>query len=120
MATGRRGYTMDQVLAAIHGSGGIVKIVQDRLGCSWKTARKYINKWATTREAFETEQEILLDAAEANVARVVFGGDLETSKWVLVNKGQSRGYGKRRVDVTSGGKPVILVWKGDGGDNGKR
>ena len=41
-----KGYTKTQVLEAIETSGGVMAVVQRRLGCaSWETARKYVEKW---------------------------------------------------------------------------
>ena len=45
-----KGYTKTQVLEAIETSGGVMAVVQRRLGCaSWETARKYVEKWKETQ-----------------------------------------------------------------------
>ena len=110
MASGRRGYTRQQVLAAIKESGGIVSVVARKLQCDWNTARKYIDRWAETRAAFQAERESVLDLAEAAVVRAIKEGDVGTAKWVLSRLGRHRGWGDN-VDVTTGGEklPIIII-----------
>jgi len=102
------------VLAAIENCGGIMLTVAANLGCAWATARVYVNKWASTKEAFEVEGEKNLDRAESVVMRnidlalrlqretqePVDSGD---AKWLLSRKGKSRGYADKQ-EVELGGK----------------
>jgi transposase len=48
--------TIDIVLKAIKGCGGIVSTVAKRLKCDWNTADKYIKKWDETRLAMQDEK----------------------------------------------------------------
>lgn len=58
--------------------------VQQRLGCkSWRTAREYVNKWAETREAWESENEHTDDLAEAVIIKAIQNNDIPTAKWWL-------------------------------------
>lgn len=79
-------YTASEVIKAIKGSGGVVATVALRLGCSWRTARRYIDKYKTVTEAFDDEVQVVTDAARSNVISAIFAGDLPTSKWWLVKK----------------------------------
>lgn len=85
--------TRQEVLMAIKNSGGIVKIIAHRLGCSRATAKKYIYKWEDTRIAMEEEQEEFIDSAEQVVLSKILKHDVNTAKWYLALKGKSRGYG---------------------------
>lgn len=83
----------EMVLAAIQDSGAITLTVAKRLSCDWLTARKLIERWEETKNAFKAEGEKLLDVAEGQVIKAVYNGDLQTAKWLLVKKGKERGYG---------------------------
>lgn len=79
-----KGYKKSEVLEAISNSGGIMTTVQQRLGCrSWETARKYVEKWADTREAWETENCHTDDLAQSVVIKDIQGGNVQTAKWWL-------------------------------------
>lgn len=85
-------FKQDTVLEAITNSYGVINTVSKRLKCSWCTAKKYIQKWEKTREAFKQETEIILDIAETVIFESVENGDIATAKWILSTKGASRGY----------------------------
>ena len=46
-------YTVGQFSKAIKGSGGVITMIAQRVGCSWHTAKKYIEKFPTLRDAYE-------------------------------------------------------------------
>jgi len=116
-----KNYTRDRVLGAIRESGGITKIVATRLACSWATARKYINKWSSTRDAFEAESEEILDVAESVLQRNIQLAykqqgetqrpvDSSDAKWLLSRKGKGRGYAdKSEVELGGKGGGAIAV-----------
>ncbi|MCM1232082.1 MAG: hypothetical protein NC489_18325 [Ruminococcus flavefaciens] len=77
-------YSKAQTLEAISNSGGIMSTVQKRLGCkSWETARKYVEKWADTREAWNNENQHTDDLAQSVVIKDIQGGNVQTAKWWL-------------------------------------
>lgn len=79
-----KGYTKKQVLEAIETSGGVMAVVQRRLGCaSWETARKYVEKWKETQAAFLAESCIINDLARSVVIKDIQGGNVQTAKWWL-------------------------------------
>lgn len=89
-------YTQDDTLAAIKNSYGVILTIAQRLNCDWATARKYINRWESTRNAFTEEREIILDEAETVIHKAITGGDTQlavgTAKWILSTLGKKRGY----------------------------
>jgi len=102
----RLGFDRQKVLDAIEGSGGTTLAVAGRLGCAWHTAKAYIEKWESTKQAFEAETEKTLDRAESLIARNIDLGlriqqetklpvDSSDAKWVLSRKGKDRGYAER-------------------------
>ena len=83
----------ETVLEAIRGSGGTILPIMTRLGIkNWLSAKKLVEKWQETKDAFLAEGEITLDVAEAQVRKAIYNGDLGTAKWFLTKKGKDRGY----------------------------
>lgn len=109
MRSGRRGYTKEQVLAAIEGSGGIMSAVAKRLGCDWNTAKKYVSRWVATRAAFRAEREKVLDLAETTLLKSIKDGDAASAKWMLSRLGRHRGYVERQEIEPVGDKPILVV-----------
>ena len=96
---GKELYTAKQFIDAIPGTGGIVATIADRVGCKWHTAKKYIEEYPTVKEVYEDECERIRD------------GDIPTAKWYLTKKRKDE-FGDA-IDVTSGGKPLIIDWDDD-------
>lgn len=98
-----KNYTKEMVLEAIEQSGGIISTVQQSLkklgggSCSWATAKKMINKWAETKEAYNDELERFLDIADTTILQSMLEGDVNTAKFVAMTKGKHRGYTKEIV-----------------------
>jgi hypothetical protein len=76
-------YTCEQFIAAIPGTGGIISAICDRVGCSWHTAKKYIDDHSTVLEAWEAERNRITDKARHNIIKAIHDGDVQTSKWWL-------------------------------------
>ena len=77
-------FTKKQILEAISNSGGIMSAVQQKLGCkSWATAKKYVEKWADTREAWATENNHADDLAQSVIINDIKSGNVQTAKWWL-------------------------------------
>ena len=110
-------YKAQQFIDAIEGSAGIVSTIAKRVGCDWHTARKYIDEYATIKQAYDDECERTLDAAESVIlGDIVKEKDVQTAKWYLSMKGRSRGYAKtERTEVTGrDGGPIefdLDEWK---------
>ncbi len=79
-------YTTDQFTKAIKGSGGVITMIANRVGCSWKTAKKYIDRYPTLRDAYECELQLINDVALAVVLQAIKEGDIGTAKWWLTKK----------------------------------
>lgn len=89
---GRDQYRAVDFIEAIPGTGGIISTIAKRVGCAWDTAKRYIDRYATVRRAYENECEKVTDLAEEIVIGSIKKGDLPTAKWYLVMKGRPRGY----------------------------
>lgn len=114
-------FTKEQVLEAIDGCGGIVLPVSRRLGCAWDSAKKFIDKWAETRQAFENERATFLDSCESVLVRNVqlalkaqAGGDIADSsdaKWVVSRLGKERGWAERQEITGADGENIVVTLK---------
>lgn len=86
-------YTVEQVLEAIKDTGGIKTEVCQRLNCGRRTIYLYIDRYPEIKEAFEEEEEKVLDMAESSLFAMIQNGDLTAIFYYLNNKGRRRGYG---------------------------
>lgn len=98
-------YTAKDFIRAMPGTGGIVTVLANKVGCDWRTAKKYITEYATVAQAYEAERASIDDKAEHNILKAIMDGDLQMSKWwVQVKKPEFSP--KANIDVTSGGEKI--------------
>ena len=76
-------YSTAQFIAAIDGSGGIVTTIAKRVGCSWNTAKKWIDEYPTVAAAYSDEQETINDMAEGMLMQSIRKGNTQDAKWWL-------------------------------------
>ena len=79
-------YTTEQFRKAIVRSGGVIGVIAARVGCSWHTAKKYIDKFPTLRDAYDNELQFTNDIALTVVLQAIKEGDIGTAKWWLTKK----------------------------------
>jgi len=100
---------VQEILAAVYGSAGIMQVIAMKLGCTRETVARYIEKYPEVRQAFIEERESAIDFAEAAVLKAIQGDpasgtppDVVTARWYLEQQGGSRGYGRReRLDIVA-------------------
>jgi hypothetical protein len=98
------------VLKAIKGSGAVMSTIAKRLDCAWYTARKYVNKWDATKQAYEDEEQMILDLAESKIYESINNGNTQDAKWLLATKGKKRGFTERQeITGADGGAVDIAV-----------
>jgi len=83
---------------ACKGSGGVQAIIAQRLGVTRQSLSTYLKKNPELIEKVEEELDIIIDIAERNIDREIIAGDVEISKWALLNRkrGKARGYGPKQ------------------------
>jgi len=115
-------FTAEQFIKAIKGSGGIISVISNRIGCDWHTAKRYITDYATIKQAYDNECESVIDLSESLVitniqfarakqeaikkkleAQQIGAENLEQvdsgdAKWWLTKKGKGRGFGEK-IDI---------------------
>jgi hypothetical protein len=77
-------YTAGQFIKAIKGTGGVISSIADKVGCTWHTAKRYIEDYPTIQEAYIAERNRVSDKAQNNIiTAIVNKSDLAMSKWWL-------------------------------------
>lgn len=106
-------FTAEQFIKAIQGSGGIITVIAANVGCTWHTARKYIDEYPTVTQAYNNECERVIDTAESVViSNIQYAAKLQReakipvdsgdAKWWLTKKGKGRGFvDKLDIDLKS-------------------
>lgn len=114
-------YKAEEFIRAIKGSGGIISVIAANVGCTWHTARKYINDYVTVQQAYQDECERVADTAESIVIRnIQFAAkeqadtekpvDSGDAKWWLSRKAKGRGYAdKQEVEHTGADGEAIPI-----------
>jgi len=111
MASGES-YKAQQFIDAIKDSGGIVSVISRRVGCDWHTARRYIDSYATVKQAYDDECERIIDLAESKVIESINSGDGKMIRYYLSTKGRKRGYVSRQETALSNedGKAFLIQY----------
>lgn len=109
-------YKKADILEAIKGSGGIVTTIALSLNCDWHTAKKNINKYEETREAFDGESETGLDLVEGKAYQQAKNGDGAMIRFILATKGRKRGYGDKAPQALDDENNQIKIVVVDDGD----
>lgn len=117
---GKELFTAQQFIDAIPKTGGIISTIAAKVGCTWHTAKKYIDEYPTIQQAYQDECEAVMDVAESvvvanihNAAKLSKAGDIVDStdaKWYLSRKGKSRGYVERQEVSGPDGGPITVNW----------
>lgn len=101
-------YHAGQFIEAIKNSAGIVTTIAQRVGCTWHTARRYIDTHPTVAKAYSDECETLTDVAEAKLFGQINKGEMWAVKYYLSTKGKDRGYTQRTEHTGPDGAPLAI------------
>ena len=112
---GKRLYSQKRFIEAIKGSGGIVSKIADRVGCTWHTARSYIDTYPNIKAAYDDERERVLDMAESALIKSVTEQEAWAVKYYLSTIGKQRGYVERQEVTGQNGERFVvnLSWGDD-------
>ena len=105
---GSNQYKAQQFIDKIPGTGGIITTIAARVGCSWHTAKKYIEKFPTIKRAYNDEVEAMLDMAEGALLAAIKEGDWWAVKYFLSTRGKDRGYTERREVTGAEGREIVV------------
>ena len=102
-------YTPEQVLQAVNNSAGVMEYVAVKLGCSWKTAQTYVQKWPETKDAFDNSECKLHALAYQSFHKAINNGERWAVERMLDTSARRNGHGlvdHKRVDHTSRGDKI--------------
>ena len=97
MGKGKNKYTAEQFIKAIPGTGGIISAIARKVDCEWNTAKAYIDKYPTIKQAYDNECQTILDMAETGLYKAIREGKDWAIKYILSTKGKSRGSYRRDI-----------------------
>lgn len=116
-------YKAKNFIDAMPGTGGIISSIAKKVGCTWVTAKTWIEDKPTVAQAYKNECESMLDLAEGVVHAGISAGDSQDAKWFLTKKGKERGYGDTK-DVHITGEQILNItfdeWDDDNEGNEDR
>jgi hypothetical protein len=87
-----KNYDIATIKKAIKDSKGLYTIISEKLGCSWHTAKKYVESNEETLKAYNSENESVIDFAESKLIENIEDGDVTSIIFYLKTKGKNRGY----------------------------
>lgn len=103
-------YTVEEVVAALHQSFGVVAGAARLLKCTRQTIYNYRDRYPEVREAMEEGSEIGLDVAELHLHSLIAKPDHPAHPRALIfyleRKGRRRGYGKALEMTGADGGPI--------------
>lgn len=102
-------YTAEEVAAAVYECKGLASIAAQRLGCSAKTVRNYVDKYPTVKEAIAQAREDLKDNAESRLLARIDADDLTAIIFFLKTQAKDRGYVERSEVTGAEGGPLSLT-----------
>ena len=114
-------YKTQDFIDAIPGTGGNITRISKKIGCSWWTVRRAIDKHPTVNRAWTDERETINDKAEDNIVQVITSGPtakdpkkkphpekISTSKWWL-SRMRKEEYSDRQEITGADGEPLVPV-----------
>lgn len=99
-------YSAKQFINAIEGTGGVISDIAKNVGCTWHTAKGYIDKYPKVREAYEAERARVTDKAQSNIVDAINKRDLQMSKWWLQVKDPEF---RDKQDINNSGEQIVRV-----------
>jgi hypothetical protein len=106
-------YTAKQFIDAIPNTGGVISDIAKKVGCSWHTAKKYIDEYSTVNEAWQAERNRITDKARNNIIKAIEKSDLQMSKWWLQVMDDEFVPRERREVDQSGGVEIVVRYADD-------
>ena len=106
----KKKYTADGMISAIVEAEGNLTQAAKILGCSRTTVHKYINDYATVKQAYHDINEQTLDFVEDQLMTQIKRGNITAIIFFLKTKGKHRGYVERQEFQHDGEVKVTVNW----------
>ena len=108
----RQRYTVEQIIAALKDSKGLIYLAARRLGCHHSTVVRYADKYPKIRETINACRETRIDVAESKLDEAVERGEAWAVCFTLKTIGKPRGYVERQELTGKDGGPVECDFEG--------
>ena len=105
----RKKRSAEEVIAAIHGSGGIKATIGRRLTVDRHRVDHYLAIYPSVAQAYKNEVDTIGDVVETVILEAIQAKDVETAKWYAKNKLRNRGYSERVEHTGEDGKPIRFI-----------
>lgn len=92
--SGKKGLTVDQVIAALKETNGNMTLAGKRLKVDRKAIAYYVQTYPTVKQAHDEAAAVVTDVGEGHLVRGVMAGDWDKIKYWLEAKARDRGYGR--------------------------
>ena len=103
-----RKYSVEQIIAALGESHGMIAPAARSLGCSRDTIRRYLAEYEEIAQAIADEREATTDLAENKLRDAIIRGEAWAICFYLKCQGKSRGYVERGELTGTNGAPVKI------------
>lgn len=85
MTRGNMTYKAQTFIDAIEGTGGNISHIAQNVGCTWHTAKKWIDEYPTVKLAYDAERFRINDQAKRNIIDAIIDGSVKDSwRWLSV------------------------------------
>ncbi|MBA3312619.1 MAG: hypothetical protein M3552_03205 [Planctomycetota bacterium] len=95
-------YSPEKIIESLRESRGMVYAAARRLGCSYNTIRRYVERYPEVAEVLEEERGRTGDQAESKLVEAIGRGDAWAVKYYLSTQCKDRGYVERIEQHVSG------------------
>ena len=103
-----RKYSVQQVIAALGESHGMIAPAARSLGCSRDTVRRYLAEYEEIAQAIADEREATTDLAENKLRDAIIRGEAWAICFYLKCMAKDRGYVERGELTGTNGAPVKI------------
>lgn len=112
-------YTVAQIEEALRQTMGAITLAAERLGASYNTVRRYVDRSPNLQKLIEHYRERRVDKAELKLEQALTNGEPWAISLVLKTLGRNRGYVERKeITGAEGDDVTIRVVYGDDGTDG--
>ena len=108
-----RRYSAQQVADAIREARGFVTVAAEKLGCHRATVQRYINDYATVKEAVEDSREKRHDYVENKLMSAINDGNVTAIIFYLKTQCKARGYVERVEHTGDSGGTIRIEYVND-------
>lgn len=114
-------YTVPQMEAALRQTRGLLTLAAERLGASYNTVKRYVDRSPTLQAVVEESRERRVDMAELKLDEMIKNGEPWAVQMTLRTLGRSRGYVERQEHEVTGkdGKDLTFTIRIDRANSGE-